>query len=162
HQFLLQPKGSLILGPIAATEFYVSAGRGFHSDDVRGVFGTVPIEGIPGTAGKTPLLAPTDGFELGVRSSAIPNLGVQLAMFQQDFNSELAYDADAGQDAASAPSRRRGVELSAEYRPARWVELNTDLAFSRARYRGDLAPFDLDGPYIANAPRFIGSLGVLV
>ena len=162
HETLFQPKGSLILGPFAATEFYFSAGRGFHSDDVRGVFGTVPLEGIPGSAGTTPLLAPTTGVEAGVRSNIIPKLALQLAVFQQDFNSELRYDADAGQDSASAPSRRQGIELSGEYRPIRWIELNTDLAFSKARYRGDLAAYGLDGPYIANAPSFIGSFGILV
>ena len=162
HEMLFQPKGSLILGPFAATEIYFSAGRGFHSDDVRGVFGTVPLEGVPGSAGTTPLLAPTTGLEFGVRSNIIPRLSMQLAVFQQDFNSELTYDADAGQDSASAPSRRQGLELSGEYRPARWIELNSDLAFSRARYRGDLAAFDLDGSYIANAPKFIGSFGVLI
>jgi hypothetical protein len=159
---LLQPKGSVILGPFAKTEFYFSAGRGFHSDDVRGVFGTVPLEGVPGAAGTTPLLAPTQGMEFGVRSELLPNLSTQLALFQQDFNSELAYDADAGQDTASAPSRRRGVEFSGQYRPRPWIEFNTDLAFSRARYRGDLTAFDLDGPWIANAPSFIGSFGVLL
>jgi outer membrane cobalamin receptor len=161
-QTLFQPKGSVILGPFAQTEFYFSAGRAFHSDDVRGVFGTVPIEGVPGTAGATPLLAPTQGLEFGVRTNVVPHLSTQLAVFQQDFDSELAYDADAGQDAASAPSRRQGVELSAQYHPLSWIEFNTDLALSRARYRGDLAQFDLDGPWIANAPKFIGSFGVLV
>jgi outer membrane cobalamin receptor len=159
---LPQPKGSVILGPFAKTEFYFSAGRGFHSDDVRGVFGTVPVEGVPGAAGATPLLAPTQGLELGIRSDLIAKLSTQLAVFQQDFDSELAYDADVGQDAASAPSRRRGVEFSAQYRPLPWIEFNTDLALSHARYRGDLASFDLAGPWIANAPKFIGSFGVLV
>ena len=162
HQTLFQPKGSLILGPFAATEVYFSAGRGFHSDDVRGVFGTVPLEGVPGTAGTTPLLAPTTGIEVGARSNIIPKLGLQLAVFQQDFKSELTYDPDVGQDSATAPSRRQGVELSGEYRPWRWIELNTDLAVSKARYRGDVTPFGLDGPYIANAPNFIGSFGVLI
>jgi outer membrane cobalamin receptor len=162
HETLFQPKGSLILGPFAQTEFYLSAGRGFHSDDVRGVFGTVPLEGIPGTAGNTPLLAPTTGYEVGIRSNIVPRLSMELAAFQQDFNSELAYDADAGQDTASAPSRRKGVEFSAEYRPWNWIEINTDLALSKARYRGDVTAFDLDGPYIANAPKFIGSFGVLI
>ena len=159
---LTQPKASLILGPFAATEFYFSGGRGFHSDDARGVFGTVPQEGIPGTAGKTPLLEPTTGYEFGIRSDIIPRLSLQLAAFQQDFNSELAYNADAGQDEASAPSRRRGIELSGQYHPLRWIEFNTDLAFSKARYHGDLSAYGLDGPYIANAPSFIGSFGVLV
>ena len=162
HQTLFQPKGSLILGPFAATEFYLSAGRAFHSDDVRGVFGTVPLEGVPGSAGTTPLLVPTTGVEVGARSNFVPNLSLQLALFQQDFNSELAYDADAGQDTASAPSRRQGVEISGQYRPVRWIELNTDLAFSRARYRGDLQAFGLNGPFVADAPEFIGSFGMLI
>ena len=161
-QALFQPKGSLILGPFHQTEFYLSAGRGFHSDDVRGVFGTVPLEGIPGMAGRTPLLEPADGYEAGVRTNIVPKMQIQVALFQEEFKSELAYNADSGADSASAPSRRQGVEFSAQYRPFRWLELNTDLAFSKARYIGDLTPFGLDGPYIANAPSFIGSFGVLV
>ncbi|MHB8284466.1 MAG: TonB-dependent receptor [Caulobacteraceae bacterium] len=161
-QTLFQPKGSLVLGPWEKTEVYVSAGRGFHSDDVRGVFGTVPLEGEPATAGKTPLLAAATGEEIGLRTNLMPKVSVQLAVFQEDFKSELAYDQDVGQDTASAPSRRQGIELSAEYRPYPWIELNSDLAFSRARYTGDYAAFDLDGPYIANAPSFIGSFGALV
>ena len=162
HQFLFQPKGSIVLGPFYKTELYLSAGRGFHSDDVRGVFGTVPLEGFPGAAGATPLLAPTTGEEIGLRTNIIPKLAIQFAAFREDFRSELRYDQDQGQDGASAPSRRQGVEISAEYRPLAWLELNTDLAFSRARYESDLSEFGLNGPYIANAPSFIGSFGVLV
>ena len=162
HQFLFQPKGSVVLGPFEKTELYLSGGRGFHSDDVRGVFGTVPLEGVPGAAGATPLLAPSTGYEVGLRTNLIPKMAIEVALFQEDFQSELRYNADAGQDEASAPSRRRGVEFSVEYRPFPWLELNSDLAFSKARYRGDLAAFGLDGPYIANAPKFIGSFGVLV
>ncbi|HEX3915762.1 MAG TPA: TonB-dependent receptor, partial [Caulobacteraceae bacterium] len=162
---LPQPKGSLVLGPWLKTELYLSAGRGFHSDDVRGVFGTVPIEGFPVLAGPTPLLAPTTGEEVGLRSNLIPKVAVQVALFREDFSSELAFDEDQGQDEATAPSRRQGVEVSAQYRPLPWIELNTDLAFSHARYVGSpeqLANFELDGPFIANAPSFIGSFGVLV
>jgi outer membrane receptor protein involved in Fe transport len=165
NQYLFQPKGSLIVGPFYQTEVYLSAGRGFHSDDVRGVFGTVPLEGIPGLAGQTPLLSPSEGYEIGVRTNIIPKVQVQVALFQEDFQSELTYNADDGQDEASAPSRRQGVEFSAQYHPFRWLELNTDLAFSKARYQGGaatLANFGLDGPYIANAPSFIGSFGVLL
>jgi hypothetical protein len=164
-QTLFQPKGSLVLGPWFQTELYLSAGSGFHSDDVRGVFGTVPIEGIPALAGKTPLLAPTTGEEVGIRSNIVPKLSVQVAVFQEDFSSELRFDEDQGQDQATAPSRRQGVEVSAEYRPFHWIEFNTDLAFSKARYTASpaqLANFGLDGPFITEAPSFIGSFGVLV
>ena len=163
HQWLFQPKGSLILGPWKKTELYVSAGRGFHSDDVRGVFGTVPEVGIPLSGGSTPLLAKTSGYEVGIRSDIIPRLVLQLAVFQQDFASELAYNADSGQDEAGAPSRRHGVEVSGQYHPFRWLELNADLAFAKPRYRAnDLAAYGLDAPYIANAPSYIYSAGVLV
>jgi outer membrane receptor protein involved in Fe transport len=164
-QTLFQPKGSLVLGPWFQTELYLSAGRGFHSDDVRGVFGTVPIEGIPILAGKTPLMAPTTGEEVGIRSNTVPKLSVQVAVFQEDFSSELAFDEDQGQDQATAPSRRQGVEVSAEYRPFHWIEFNSDLAFSKARNTASpaaLANFGLDGPFITEAPSFIGSFGMLV
>ena len=161
-QMLFQPKASLVLGPWRKTELYFSAGRGFHSDDVRGVFGSVPLEGFPGPAGRAPLLAAAEGGELGLRTNLVPKLRLQLAVFREDFRSELTYDADAGEDSASAPSRRQGIEISGQVRPAPWVEFNADLAFSRARYRGGLADFGLDGRYIANAPGFIGSFGVLV
>ncbi len=99
-QTLFQPKGNLILGPFWKTELYLSAGRGFHSDDARGVFGTVAEEGLPGAAGRTPLMAPAVGEEIGLRTNIVPRLAVQVALFQEDFDSELAYDADAGQDSA--------------------------------------------------------------
>lgn len=163
YQWLTQPKASLILGPWARTELYLSYGRGFHSDDVRGVFGTVPGEGVPLAGGRTPLLAATTGTELGLRTDVIPKVMLQLAAFQQDFGSELRYNADIGQDAAGAPSRRQGIEVSGQYHPLRWLELNTDLAFSKPRYRPwALARFGLNSPYIADAPNFIYSAGILV
>jgi hypothetical protein len=163
HQWLAQPKASLILGPWAKTELYFSYGRSFHSDDVRGVFGTVPGEGIPLAGGPTPLLAKTTGKEIGLRSDIIPKVNLQLALFEQDFGSELVYNPDVGQDEAGAPSRRKGVEVSGQYHPFHWLELNADLAFSRPRYHTDnLAAYGLAGPYIADAPNFIYSAGILV
>jgi hypothetical protein len=164
-QALLQPKGSLILGPWAKTELYLSAGRGFHSNDVRGVFETLPLEGIQSLGIRTPFLSPATGEEFGLRTNVIAKVQFQFAAFREDFTSELAYDQDQGEDQASAPSRRQGIEVSAQYRPFAWIEINSDLAFSRARYRGslaDLATYGLAGPFIANAPSFIGSFGVLV
>jgi outer membrane receptor protein involved in Fe transport len=162
-QALFQPKGSLILSPWHGTEIYFSAGRGFHSDDARGVFQTLPLEGIPGVSHRTPLLARSNGEEIGLRSTLLPNLDIQAAFFQIEFASELIYDQDVGQDQANAPSKRRGLEVSAEYHPLPWLELNTDLAATKARFAtGNPASYGLNGRYIPNAPDFIGSFGVLV
>ncbi|TWB46345.1 TonB-dependent receptor [Nitrospirillum viridazoti] len=162
-QLLFQPKGSLILGPLAKTELYFSAGRGFHSNDVRGVFGTVPAEGTSLAGGTTSMLVSTSGYEIGLRTNIIPNLSLQFAAFQQDFGSELIYNPDTGQDQAGAPSRRKGIEISGQYHPFKWLELNADLAFSKPRYHTrDLAAYGLNAPFIADAPNFIYSAGVLV
>jgi outer membrane receptor protein involved in Fe transport len=160
---LFQPKGSITFGPFYKTEFYASAGRGFHSDDARGVLQTVPLEGIPPIAGPTPLLAKADEEEIGLRTDLIPHTHVQVSAFNIDLESELVYDQDMGQDQASAPSNRTGVEVSGQYRPTPWLELNTDLSFSRARFTtNNLALYGFVGNYIAEAPNFVGSFGVLV
>jgi len=153
---LLQPKGSLVLGPWARTEFYLAAGRGFHSNDGR----AGPMATDEGTLrlGRPPLLVRADSVEAGVRSNLIPGLTLAATAFQIDFASELTYDADNGQTVAGRPSRRRGFEFSGQYRPLRWLELNANLAFSRSRYR-DGAPASR---YIEDAPDFIGSAGLSI
>ena len=109
-QALLQPKGSLIFGPWAKTELYLSAGRGFHSNDLRGVLGTVPGLGITNAA--TPLLTKITSEEVGVRSNFFPGAMLTAAVFREDFNSFLSYNADDGVDrirAAGTPSGHRVV-----------------------------------------------------
>jgi len=164
---LFQPKGSIVLGPWFDTELYVSAGRGFHSDDIRGVSGTVPVLGISPLAGPTPLLVKADGEEIGLRTDIIPDTKIQIALFNLHLASEQVYDQDEGEDQAGPPSTRDGIEFSAEYRPVRWLELNTDLSFAHARFTNvsltDLMNnFGDDGFYIPNAPTFIGSFGAIV
>ena len=166
-EWLPQPKGSIAFGPWYDSEFYISGGTGFHSDDVRGVTGTVPLEGIPGIAGATPLMAKIHTEEIGFRTTPAATLTIQFAAFREDASSELEYDADAGEDSATAPSRRQGFELSAQYHPLPWLELNTDIAATRARYfkSGGVLVDNYGitgGLYVANAPDFIGSFGILV
>ena len=59
-----------------------------------------------------------------MRTNIIPRLSLQFAVFQQDFKSELVYNPDSGQDEAGAPSRRQGIEISGQYHPFLWLELN--------------------------------------
>ncbi|RAK56213.1 TonB-dependent receptor [Phenylobacterium soli] len=150
---LLQPKGSLILGPWMRTELYLSAGRGFHSNDVRA--GTLSDVGV---VARPPFLVKSKGYEVGLRTSAVPHLQAAVTLFQAEFASELTYNADVGQTEAGRPGRRRGVEITAQYRPRPWIELSANLAFSRARYTDP----DPAGDHIEDAPAFVGSAGVLV
>jgi outer membrane receptor protein involved in Fe transport len=163
NKTLLQPKGSLIFGPWLETELYVSGGRGFHSNDLRGVLGTVPSLGIVNPNQATPFLTKIVSEEIGLRSNLLPRTKLTAALFRVDFASYLTYDADNGVDDAGPPARLQGIELSAQYRPYDWIELSADLNFTHSRYRtGDPSAYGINGLYIANAPRFIGSVGAIV
>lgn len=154
-QTLFSPKASLILGPWARTEFFVNAGRGFHSNDARGVTARVdprslePVEAVPG-------LVKARGWELGVRSEWLPGLQTSLALWKLDFDSELVYVGDAGATEANRPSRRHGVEWNNRYMPVPWLLLDVDLAWTRARF----SDADPAGSRIPNAVDRVASAGV--
>ncbi|HZZ85296.1 MAG TPA: TonB-dependent receptor [Anaeromyxobacteraceae bacterium] len=129
----LSPKGTLVLGPWAATELFADWGQGFHSNDARGVTTTVdPVSGAP-LSPVTPLVG-TRGGELGVRTEAIPGLQASLALWRLDRDSELLFTGDAGTTEPSRPSRREGIEGSAQWAPWPWLLLDLDVAWSRARF----------------------------
>ncbi|MEI9965976.1 MAG: hypothetical protein WDM92_16395 [Caulobacteraceae bacterium] len=92
---------------------------------------------LPGCGGRDPApgLHPP-ARRSGLRTDIVPRLSIQVAVFREDFRSELAYNADAGEDEALRAEPPQGIEVSAQYHPTPWLELNTDLAFSKARYPG--------------------------
>ena len=158
HQYLLQPKASLIFTPVDTTELYVSAGRGFHSDDIRGV----NQGAITGTA-VAPLLASQTGEEFGLRQQITRRFTVTLAAFNLDAQSETTYNPDIGQDNAGPASRRRGYEINATYQALHWLEFYGSYSGNHARYK---TPFNDGtghvGEFLANAPFATGSLAAYI
>lgn len=153
----VSPKLNLIFGPWNKTEFYTSAGYGFHSNDARGTTITVdPKTGNP--ADKVPPLVRSKGIELGVRTEAIAGLQSSLSFYQLDFDSELTFAGDAGTTEAGRPSRRTGFEFSNYYKATSWLTVDADLAFARARFRG----FDPVGDRIPGAVEGVASLALSV
>jgi outer membrane receptor protein involved in Fe transport len=134
HDTMLSPTVSLIFGPWASTEFYVNAGTGFHSNDARGTVIAVDPKTNQPVDRVTPL-ARTRGLDLGVRSEWLRGLQASLSLYRLDMDSELVFVGDAGTTEASRPSRRLGLELSAYYKPFKWLSLDTDLAYAHGRYR---------------------------
>ncbi len=163
------PKLSLALGPWSRTELYASYGWGFHSNDARGATITVdPSTGEP--AERVDPLVRARGAELGLRTLAVKGLHATAALWQLDLDSELLFVGDAGTTEASRPSRRRGIELTADYAPRDWLKLDASYAFSRARFTdddpaGDRIPGAIEGVFAAGAAvhdagRWSGSLRV--
>jgi outer membrane receptor protein involved in Fe transport len=157
HAGRMSPKLSAILGPWARTELFVNWGRGFHSNDARGTVTRVdPATGDP--AEPVPGLVPASGFELGLRTEAIPGLQSSLSLWQLETDSELVFVGDAGTTEAGRPARRRGIEFGNRYTPAPWLVVDADLAWTRARFTdGDPA-----GDRIPGAVERVASIAVTV
>ena len=155
---LLAPKGSLIFRPVEATEVYISAGRGFHSDDLRGVTAAQDAR----VAG-APLIARQSGEEIGLRQQLTHAFTMTLSFYELSAQSETTYDPDAGVDSAGPGSRRRGYEVNLTYQALQWLEFYASYSGNRARYT---TPFDDGtghvGEYLPNSPFATGSFNLYV
>ena len=156
-QNILSPKGGVIFGPWWATEFYVNAGLGFHSNDARGATITEDPITRASVDRVTPLVRAT-GAEAGMRSVAIPHLQTTMTFWMLDLASELVFSGDAGTTEAGRPSRRAGFECATYASPQPWLTLDADLAFSQARF----TDADSAGEHIPGAARAIVSAGAAV
>ncbi|WP_058050525.1 TonB-dependent receptor [Janthinobacterium sp. Ant5-2-1] len=154
---LFSPSLSVIAGPWRDTEAYINIGNGFHSNDARGT--TITVDPKTGEAADkvTPLVR-SRGLELGLRSAAIAGLQTSLSLYRLDFDSELLFIGDAGATEAGRPSRRYGIEFSSYYKAARWLSLDLDLAYARARSRGS----DPAGDFIPGAIEGVAQLAMTV
>jgi outer membrane receptor protein involved in Fe transport len=158
QQQLPQPKGSLIYTATDTLEFYASAGRGFHSADLRGVNQDVSVDlGLP----HTNLLSKQEGQEIGVRATPQPNLALTFALFNLWQQSETIIDPDVGADSAGPPSRRYGFELNVTYKINRYLEFYGSVSGDHTRFTH---AFDDGtghaGTYITDAPVATGALAL--
>ncbi len=131
---LVSPKASFIVQPVESLQLFVNFGRGFHSNDARGVVREVdPV---------TPLAAAL-GWELGARVVAWDRLELSAAVFWLDLDSEVVWIGDEGTTEASGASRRFGVETQLRAELFRWLLADAELSWVRAEL--------LDEPASANA-----------
>jgi len=155
---IVSPKASVVLGPWQETEYFLNAGRGFHSNDARGTTIRVdPTDGVTPVDRVDPLVAAT-GAEVGFRSGAVPGLQLYGALWRLDLDSELLFVGDGGITEPSSASRRYGVDLGAFWTPLDWLIVDLDYAWSHARFSGN----DPAGDRIPGAVEDVASLGVAV
>jgi outer membrane receptor protein involved in Fe transport len=155
---IASPKATVVLGPWHETEYFLNAGRGFHSNDARGTTIRVdPADGVTPVDRVDPLVAAT-GAEIGFRSGALPGLQLYGALWGLELDSELLFVGDGGITEPSRESRRYGVELGAFWTPLDWLILDLDYAWSHARFQGN----DPAGDHIPGAVEDVASLGIAV
>lgn len=155
---IVSPKASLVLGTSQGTEFFVSAGRGFHSNDARGA--TINVDPVDGTTpvDRVTALAAAKGMEVGLRTALLPRAQVALSLWRLDLDSELLFIGDGGTTEATRPSRRQGIELGIFAKPFDWIVVDADYAISRARFTDR----DPTGDRIPGAVNSAASLGMSV
>lgn len=140
--FLVSPKLSLLWTPQEKLELFFNYGRGFHSNDARGV-----------VSAQTPVtpLATANGYEVGMKSRLFnDSFHMSISAFGLDLASELVWVGDEGTTEAKGPSRRLGVEWDSKVRITTWLWASFDATFTRARFRnGTFVPLAL--PWTLNA-----------
>jgi hypothetical protein len=130
---IVSPKVSAAFGPWRGTELYANWGLGFHSNSALGITLQVdPFTGDPAAA--SPTFARAQGAEFGVRTVAIRGLQTTATVWYLGFDSELIYVGDSGSTEEGPASRRTGVEITNYVYPNRWLAMDLDVSFSRARF----------------------------
>jgi len=160
RQSLPQPKASVIYAMNDSLEFYLSAGRGFHSADLRGVNQDVAVNlGRP----HTQLLSRQEGQEAGMRAAIRRNLVFTFALYNLWQQSETILDPDIGADTAGPPSRRYGIEFNVTYQLNRWLEVYLSYSQDHTRFTHPLDDGTGHlGDFITDAPVASGSLSLYV
>jgi len=126
------PAFNLVYSPAGETEYFFSAGRGFHSNDARGAVTRVdPVSGEP--VDTVDAIATADSVEIGLRSTALPRTRLSATAFLMELDSELVFVGDAGTTEPLNASRRLGIELGALWSPTSWLLVDAHTTFTRAR-----------------------------
>jgi outer membrane receptor protein involved in Fe transport len=176
---IASPKLSVVLGPFDKTEFFVNLGKGFHSNDARGVTEhEQPLSlSAPQGGAATPatFLPASRSADLGLRTALLPHTEIALSLFVLDLDSELTIDGDTGTTGIGGATRRSGAETSLFWRPLAHLTVDVDYAWTRARYRQaqevgteytppgtpyPAAPAPHYGRYVAEAATSVAAIGL--
>lgn len=120
---IVSPKINVVYQPSRSFQAYVQWGKGFHSNDTRGV---VVSSGLP-------VLPAATGMDAGILWKPIPEMVIQTAAWFLNLEQEFVYVGDAGIVEPGPPTRRKGIDFSARYQPWTWLYADADLNVTLAR-----------------------------
>jgi len=143
---IVSPKLSFFYQPTAKTQFYLTSGKGFHSNDTRGVVAAAGLKTLP--AAYT--------TDLGTVLKISEKLLLNAAVWQIHLNNEYVYSGDGGSVDFSGKTRRIGFDLSARYQSMPAIYLDADLNYAHGRALGEPEGEN----YIPLAPVWSSSAGI--
>lgn len=141
----VSPKIGMAYRASDALEFYANWGRGFHSNDARGVVNDV--DPVPGLSEGT-------GREIGARTS-IGDFKFTATYWELDQASELIFVGDSNAVEPKGGSERDGYELTMFWQPLPWLGIDAVYTDSEARY-ANIA----DGELVENALEQAAQFGI--
>jgi outer membrane receptor protein involved in Fe transport len=142
---LASPKAGLAWLATDRLELYANWGRGFHSNDARGVVNTsAPVPG----------LSPGTGHELGARFG-IGDVKLTASYWWLRQQSELIFVGDSNAVEPKGASRREGAELTLFWQPLPWLGVDAVYTTSKARYVDNP-----EGDYVQGALEEAGQIGL--
>jgi outer membrane receptor protein involved in Fe transport len=141
----VSPKLSIAYTINNYVELYGNWGKGFHSNDARGVVNSqAPIPG----------LSPAEGYEIGTRFD-IGNFKVTATRWWLDQESELIFVGDSNSVEPKGASERNGYEYTLFWQPTDWLGVDAVYTDNRAYFVNNP-----EGRYVDGAVEHSGQFGV--
>lgn len=142
---LFSPKIALAWQAMDDLELYANWGRGFHSNDARGVVNAInPIDGMSRGEGK----------ELGARLT-LGDFKFTSSYWWLDQDSELIFVGDSNSVEPKGGSERDGYELTMFWQPLRWLGVDAVYTHSNASYVNNP-----EGNFVEGAVEEAGQIGI--
>ncbi len=119
----LNPKLSFYYNQNENLQFYLSLGKGFHSNDVRSVVAEKGDLSLPAAY----------GADLGTVFKPAGNLIINAAIWYIALDQENVYGGDGGTVEFSGKTKRAGFDFSERYQPLPYLFLDMDLNYAHGR-----------------------------
>lgn len=146
---IISPKANVVVMPTEWLDVFVNWGRGFHSNDARGVVrGDDPVD---------PLTAAM-GYEGGARVKSDRWGQVAVVAWALDMDAETVWVGDEGTTELKGETHRQGLDGMVRATPLPWLHGDIDVTLASATYTSNAG----NGDAVALAPTFTlaGGLGV--
>lgn len=143
---VLSPKLSFYYHVNDRAEFYLSTGRGFHSNDARSA---VVVNG-------SDILPRAYGTDLGTVFKPTRKVLINAALWYIYLTQENVYGGDGGSVEFSGKTRRYGFDFSGRYQPISSLYIDADVNYAHGRAVGETKGED----YIPLAPVWSSTGGI--
>ncbi len=142
----LSPKLNFYYHAHDELQFYLTTGRGFHSNDTRSVVVAHGYESLP----------PCYSADLGTVFKPTKNILINAALWYIYLGQEFVYSGDGGFVEFSGKTRRLGFDFSGRYQPIRALYFDVDVNYAKGHAIGEAKGED----YIPLAPKWTSSGGI--